>query len=169
MEKKETVLITGGSGFIATHCIIKLIASGYDVRATVRDLGRTNKLNQTISNGLEKYEGKQDLSIDWKVANLMEDDGWEDAIQGCDYVLHVASPVAMELPKNEDEMIRPAVDGTMRVLKAGIAVPSRWWGDDRSSGRLAALGTSPPPQARTVLRSAAPALSRTAVSDVRSQ
>ena len=90
MEKKETVLVTGGSGFIATHCIIKLIASGYDVRATVRDLGRTNKLNQTISNGLEKYEGKQDLSIDWKVANLMEDDGWQDAIQGCDYVLHVA-------------------------------------------------------------------------------
>ena len=118
MEKKETVLVTGGSGFIATHCIIKLIASGYDVRATVRDLGRTNKLNQTISNGLEKYEGTQDLSIDWKVANLVEDDGWEDAIQGCDYVLHVASPVAMELPKNEDEMIRPAVDGTMRVLKA---------------------------------------------------
>ena len=118
MENKETVLVTGGSGFIGSHCVIKLAAAGYNVRATVRDLSRTNKLNQVIQNGLEKYEGQKDLSIDWRVANLMEDSGWEEAMQGCDYVLHVASPVAMQLPKNEDEMIRPAVDGTMRVLKA---------------------------------------------------
>ena len=118
MENKETVLVTGGSGFIGSHCIIKLAAAGYNVKATVRDLSRTNKLNQVIQNGLEKYEGQKDLSIDWRVANLMEDSGWEEAMQGCDYVLHVASPVAMELPKDEDEMIRPAVDGTMRVLKA---------------------------------------------------
>ena len=118
MENKETVLVTGGSGFIASHCIIQLAAAGYQVKATVRDLSRTNKLNQTLLNGLEKYEDKSDLSVDWQVTNLSSDDGWDEAMAGCDYVLHVASPIAMQLPKDEDEMVKPAVEGTLRVLKA---------------------------------------------------
>lgn len=118
MENKETVLVTGGSGFIASHCIIQLAAAGYQVKATVRDLSRTNKLNQTLLNGLEKYEGKSDLSVDWQVTNLSSDEGWDEAMAGCDYVLHVASPIAMQLPKDEDEMVKPAVEGTLRVLKA---------------------------------------------------
>ena len=118
MENKETVLVTGGSGFIASHCIIQLAAAGYQVKATVRDLSRTNKLNQTLLNGLEKYEGKSDLSVDWQVTNLSSDEGWDAAMAGCDYVLHVASPIAMQLPKDEDEMVKPAVEGTLRVLKA---------------------------------------------------
>ena len=118
MENKETVLVTGGSGFIASHCIIQLAAAGYKVKATVRDLSRTNKLNQTLLNGLEKHEGKSDLSVDWQVTNLSSDEGWDEAMAGCDYVLHVASPIAMQLPKDEDEMVKPAVEGTLRVLKA---------------------------------------------------
>ena len=118
MENKETVLVTGGSGFIASHCIIQLAAAGYQVKATVRDLSRTNKLNQTLLNGVEKYEGKSDLSVDWQVTNLSSDEGWDEAMAGCDYVLHVASPIAMQLPKDEDEMVKPAVEGTLRVLKA---------------------------------------------------
>ena len=121
MENKKTVLVTGGSGFIASHCIIQLAASGYQVKATVRDLSRTNKLNQTLLNGLEKYEGKSDLSVDWQVTNLSSDEGWDEAMAGCDYVLHVASPIAMQLPKDEDEMVKPAVEGTLRVLKAGLS------------------------------------------------
>jgi len=118
MENKETVLVTGGSGFIGSHCIIQLAAEGYNVKATVRDLSRTNKLNQILLNGLEKHEGKTDLSVDWKVANLSSDKGWDEAVKGCDYVLHVASPIGMQLPKNEDEMVKPAVEGTLRVLNA---------------------------------------------------
>ena len=79
MENKETVLVTGGSGFIASHCIIQLAAAGYQVKATVRDLSRTNKLNQTLLNGLEKYEGKSDLSVDWQVTNLSSEEGWDES------------------------------------------------------------------------------------------
>ena len=60
MENQKTVLVTGGSGFIATHCIIKLTAAGFKVRSTVRDLSRTNKLNQIISDGLQEYEGRSE-------------------------------------------------------------------------------------------------------------
>ena len=84
MENKETVLVTGGSGFIGSHCIIQLAAAGYNVKATVRDLSRTNKLNQILLTGLEKHEGKSDLSVDWQVANLSSDEGWEEAVKGCD-------------------------------------------------------------------------------------
>ena len=118
MEEQKTVLVTGGSGFIASHCIIKLTAAGYKVRSTVRDLSRTNKLNQVISDGLQQYEGQSELAIDWKVANLTEEDGWREAMEGCDYVLHVASPVMMENPKDENELITPALEGTKNVLKA---------------------------------------------------
>ena len=118
MEEKKTVLVTGGSGFIATHCIIKLTAAGFNVRSTVRDLGRTNKLNQVISDGLQEYEGQSELAIDWKVANLTESEGWKEAMEGCDYVLHVASPVMMENPKDENELITPALEGTKNVLRA---------------------------------------------------
>ena len=109
MEEQKTVLVTGGSGFIATHCIIKLTAAGFNVRSTVRDLGRTNKLNQIISDGLQEYEGQSELAIDWKVANLTQSEGWKEAMEGCDYVLHVASPVMMENPKDENELITPCL------------------------------------------------------------
>ena len=118
MENQKTVLVTGGSGFIATHCIIKLTAAGFKVRSTVRDLSRTNKLNQIISDGLQEYEGQSNLAIDWKVANLTSSEGWKEAMEGCDYVLHVASPVMMENPKDENELITPALEGTKNVLKA---------------------------------------------------
>ena len=81
-------------------------------------MSRTNKLNQVISDGLQQYEGQSELAIDWKVANLTEEDGWREAMEGCDYVLHVASPVMMENPKDENELITPALEGTKNVLKA---------------------------------------------------
>ena len=118
MENKETVLVTGGSGFIATHCIMQLVIAGYNIKATVRDLSRTIMLNDIIANGLKKQNISAELAIDWQEASLTEDAGWDAAVAGCDYVLHVASPVAMEMPKDENEMITPAVEGTKRVLQA---------------------------------------------------
>lgn len=118
MKNKETVLVTGGSGFIATHCIMQLVIAGYNIKATVRDLSRTIMLNDIIANGLKKQNISAELAIDWQEASLTEDAGWDAAVAGCDYVLHVASPVAMEMPKDENEMITPAVEGTKRVLQA---------------------------------------------------
>lgn len=118
MENKETVLVTGGSGFIATHCIIQLAAAGYNIKATVRDLSRTERLNQIISEGLKAQNISEFSPVTWQQATLTEDEGWNAAVADCDFVLHVASPVAMEMPKNENELITPAVEGTKRVLKA---------------------------------------------------
>ena len=118
MENQKTVLVTGGSGFIATHCIIQLVAAGYQIKSTVRDLSRVENLNQIISNGLKEQNIVNELAIDWNQATLTDDEGWDVAVAGSDYVLHVASPVAMEMPKDENEMITPAVEGTKRVLQA---------------------------------------------------
>ena len=67
---------------------------------------------------MQEYEGQSELAIDWKVANLTESEGWKEAMEGCDYVLHVASPVMMENPKDENELITPALEGTKNVLRA---------------------------------------------------
>jgi nucleoside-diphosphate-sugar epimerase len=110
-----TVLVTGASGFIGLHCVRELLARGYRVRGTVRSLERGPSLQETLS----KYV---DASLFELVeANLMEDGGWSEAMKGCRFVLHVASPVPSEPPKYEDEVIVPAREGTLRVLRAAAA------------------------------------------------
>ena len=104
----DLVLVTGATGFIAGHCIADLLAHGYAVRGTVRDL-RTAKADH-----LRRLGG----SLELVEATLDADDGWPDAVAGCTAVLHVASPFPAAEPEDDDELVRPAVDGTLRVLRA---------------------------------------------------
>lgn len=110
----STVLVTGGSGFIASHCILQLLAQGHHVRASVRSRSREVSVRTTLAQGAT--QAGENLSF--VVADLMDDSGWEDAVAGCDYVLHVASPFPPTIPRHEDDLIRPAREGTLRVLRA---------------------------------------------------
>jgi nucleoside-diphosphate-sugar epimerase len=112
----ETVLVTGGSGFLAGWCMVELLDQGYEVRTTVRDLGREAEVREAVSAG-----GQPGEKIAVLAADLTGDDGWEEAVTGCDYVLHVASPFPPVQPKDPDELIVPAREGTRRVLGAALA------------------------------------------------
>lgn len=109
-----TVLVTGGSGFIASHCIAQLLAAGHRVRASLRSAAREAELRAMLRQA--GVEAGEDLSF--ALADLQHDDGWAQAAAGCDYVLHVASPFPPDLPRHEDELIVPARDGALRVLRA---------------------------------------------------
>jgi nucleoside-diphosphate-sugar epimerase len=109
----ELVVVTGGSGFVGTHCIVQLLNAGYRVRTTVRSLKREAEVRTMVREGGAK--GVEELSF--VVADLMADAGWTEAVQGCTYVLHVASPFPAKVPKHEDELIVPAREGTLRVLR----------------------------------------------------
>ncbi|SCU95655.1 LADA_0G16732g1_1 [Lachancea dasiensis] len=114
MSGIETVLVTGGSGFVGGHCIVKLLEKGYSVRTTIRSLSKKEKVLDMLKNGgITSFD-----RISFCEADLTEDANWHDAVKDCEYVLHVASPILFTIPKDENEMIRPAVDGTLRVLKA---------------------------------------------------
>lgn len=102
------VLVTGASGYIAGFAIRQLLAEGWAVRGTVRDLARAEGLRQTLeAPGLELV-----------AADLGDDGGWAQAVAGTDYVLHIASPVPLSAPRHDDELVIPARDGALRVLRA---------------------------------------------------
>ena len=108
------VLVTGGSGFVGAWCIVKLIEAGYRVRTTVRSLAREDEVRVMLRQaGCEAGE-----RLSFVEADLMSDAGWRDAAVGCEYVLHVASPLPIAQPTNEDELIVPAREGALRVLRA---------------------------------------------------
>jgi nucleoside-diphosphate-sugar epimerase len=115
MGDQGTVLVTGGSGYIGGWCVIGLLNKGYRVRATVRSLAR----EAGVRNAIGQVVDPQDR-LSFHVANLTSDDGWDEAMAGCDYVLHVASPIGAAEPKDPDEMIGPARDGALRALNAAI-------------------------------------------------
>ncbi|WP_342083585.1 SDR family oxidoreductase [Dyadobacter sp. OTU695] len=115
--KNETVLVTGGSGFVGSYCIIQLLKEGYTVRTTIRSLDKVEALKETLLAG--KAENMQNLTF--YAADLTGDEGWGLAVDGCDYVLHVASPFPAGEPKDENEIIIPARDGALRVLRAAQA------------------------------------------------
>jgi dihydroflavonol-4-reductase len=110
------VLVTGASGYVAGHCVREMLEHGYRVRGTVRSLKDPKKTEH-----LRKLAENLGKTIDFFEADLAADAGWKEAIAGCDYVLHVASPFPPEVPKNEMEVIGPAVDGARRVLEAAAA------------------------------------------------
>jgi nucleoside-diphosphate-sugar epimerase len=111
---KKLVLITGGSGFIAAWCIVKCLAANYHVRTTVRSLKRESNVREMLA--AADATNLNDLSF--IEADLTKDAGWNEATKGCTFVLHVASPFPAAAPKHEDDLIIPARDGTLRVLRA---------------------------------------------------
>lgn len=110
----STVLVTGGSGFIGSHCILQLLSAGHRVRTTVRSLKREGDLRALLKQG--GAEPGDALAL--FAADLEKDAGWSEAVAGCDYVLHVASPFPPTIPKDEQELIVPAREGALRVLRA---------------------------------------------------
>lgn len=109
------VLVTGGSGFIGSHSILQLLAAGHEVRTTVRDLKRRDDVLAMLRQGGAADPGER---LTFFAADLERDAGWADAVAGCDYVLHVASPFPPAVPKDENELIVPAREGALRVLRA---------------------------------------------------
>lgn len=109
------VLVTGGTGFVGAHCLIALLAAGYEVRTTVRDLAREDNVRAMLRQGGAGEVGER---LTFARADLNEDVGWTQAVLGCDYVLHVASPYPSTVPRDENELIAPARNGALRVLRA---------------------------------------------------
>jgi nucleoside-diphosphate-sugar epimerase len=109
-----TVLVTGGSGFIGSHCILQLLAQGHGVRTTVRNLKREADVRALLKVG----GAVPDDRLTFFAADLESDAGWQQAVSGCEFVLHVASPFPESIPKHEDELVVPAREGTLRVLRA---------------------------------------------------
>jgi dihydroflavonol-4-reductase len=130
----DTVLVTGGSGFLAGHVIRRLLDDGYAVRTTVRSPDREAEVRARID--------RDNGQLSFAAADLTSDDGWVAAVAGCDDVLHVASPFPPQQPKNDDELIAPAREGTLRVLRAAATAGVR---RVVVTSSFAAIGYSPKP------------------------
>jgi dihydroflavonol-4-reductase len=117
----SAVLVTGGSGFIGSHAILQLLAAGYEVRTTVRNLAREGDVRAMLKVG----GAEPGARLTFFAADLESDDGWAEAAKGCEYVLHIASPFPSGVPKHEDELIVPAREGALRVLRAARAAGVR--------------------------------------------
>ena len=113
MTEGAPVLVTGISGFIGKHCAVALLKQGHRVRGTIRSLQRADSVRATLAK-----HAPIDGRVEFAEADLTNDKGWNAALQGCKYVLHVASPFPMSQPKDRDGLVGPARDGTLRVLKA---------------------------------------------------
>jgi len=112
----KTVLLTGITGFIAKHIAVDLLNAGYAVRGSMRSMKRVQEVNAAIAKGLEDPSSLTRLSF--CELDLTKDTGWSDAMRGMDAVLHTASPFPLVQPKDEEELIGPAVEGTLRAMKA---------------------------------------------------
>jgi dihydroflavonol-4-reductase len=107
----DDVLITGGSGFVAGWCIAELLQHGHMVRATLRDPRKAESVRAAVSRVVDPGD-----RLRFVTADLLSDEGWDEVVAGCEYVLHVASPLTAT--RDEEQVIRPAVDGVRRVLRA---------------------------------------------------
>ena len=110
----STILVTGGSGFVGSHTILQLLAAGHQVRTTIRNLKREGDVRTLLKVGGAEPGDR----LSFVAADLTNDAGWPGAVAGCEYVLHVASPLPERVPKDENELIAPAREGTLRVLRA---------------------------------------------------
>ncbi|TYP97444.1 dihydroflavonol-4-reductase [Tenacibaculum adriaticum] len=108
------VLVTGGTGFLGVHTIVQLLQQGYKVKTTIRSLERKTDVLEMLKNGgITSFD-----NLEFIEADLTKDANWDEAVKDCKYVLHLASPFPSDEPKDEDELIIPAKEGTLRVLKA---------------------------------------------------
>lgn len=137
-----TVLVTGATGFIAKHCIAELIRQGHAVRGTARKPDARAEIARALDRA-----GVDASGVEIRVADLMQDEGWDAAADGCTHVLHVASPFPISVPRDRDEVVRPARDGTLRVLKAATRAGMRRV--VMTSSMAACVHPSTGPQART--------------------
>jgi nucleoside-diphosphate-sugar epimerase len=115
MDGSGTVLVTGGSGFIGGWCVIGLLQQGYVVRTTVRDLSKESAVRAALGKVVDPGN-----RLSFYATNLTSDEGWDAAVDGCDYVLHVASPLGVAEPKDPDVLIKPAREGARRAVGAAI-------------------------------------------------
>ncbi|SEI50799.1 dihydroflavonol-4-reductase [Dyadobacter sp. SG02] len=114
MENRETVLVTGGSGFIASYCMITLLNNGYKVRATLRSLRKSELVKEMLKEGeITSFE-----NLSFAEADLEDEASWEKAVQGCQYVIHVASPTPNTSARTEDDFVIPAKNGVLFVMRA---------------------------------------------------
>ncbi|WP_329004336.1 NAD-dependent epimerase/dehydratase family protein [Kribbella sp. NBC_00709] len=133
------ILVTGGSGYLATHLIALLLRDGHEVRTTVRATTRNAELRAAVRRG-----GADDAGLEIVTADLLSDDGWPAAVAGCSEVHHVASPIPITQPDDPDELIVPAREGTLRVLRAARAAGAR---RVVLTSSFAAVGYTPKPGA----------------------
>ncbi|OHT77805.1 epimerase [Mycobacteroides chelonae] len=117
---RERVLVTGGSGFIARWTIAELLQRGYGVRATVRDSTKEESVRSAVTRATDLAD-----QIQFAHTDLTRAEGWASAVDGCDYVLHVASPLTPDNPREPDALLRPAREGTLNVLRAATAAGVR--------------------------------------------
>jgi len=117
MSRRKKILVTGGSGFIAKHIVLQLLNEGFEVRASVRSMDRSAEIMAAMV-----LHAKNTDSLDTRLTfcelDLNSDAGWDDALQNCQALMHTASPFPMEQPEDEQVLIKPAVEGTLRALKA---------------------------------------------------
>ncbi len=111
----KKVLVTGASGFIGLHCIAQLLQAGYHVKGSLRSRVRESEIRNALSKVVNAENRLEICELD-----LLKDDGWDDAVSGCDYVMHVASPLLDREPKDQDEIIRPAHEGLMRAIQSSV-------------------------------------------------
>jgi nucleoside-diphosphate-sugar epimerase len=111
----DKVLVTGGTGYVAGWVIVELLKRGYDVRATVRSAAKADAVRAAT-----KVGGAGTDRLEFAIADLTADAGWDEAMQGCAYVLHVASPLGSGAERDPEAFIRPAREGTLRVLRAAV-------------------------------------------------
>ncbi len=116
MTQGTTVVVTGATGFIARHVIVQALDAGYTVRGTARSEASEAPLRAELREFLANPSSLDRFSV--VAANLTSDDGWSEAVRGATYVIHVASPIPAEPPKDPNELIIPAREGTLRVLRA---------------------------------------------------
>lgn len=114
--ESDLVLVTGASGYVAGHCLLKLLDEGYRVRGTLRSLRRADEVRQWLTRARGGIDPGETLSF--VAAELTDTTGWDAAMEGVRYVLHVASPIPSTVPKDPETLIRPAREGTLNVMRA---------------------------------------------------
>ena len=110
---EQRVVVTGASGFVARHCVQQLLQSGYQVRGTLRSLSKEANLRAALN-----LDDEANARLSFATTDLLRDEGWSQAMAGATFVLHVASPFPPGPPKSVDDLVKPAKEGTLRVLRA---------------------------------------------------